>query len=515
MEDNNCGVCIEKFNKIASRKQAKCPYCDIKACVKCTQTYLMNSHEDPHCMGCRKGWSREVLDSFALITWIDGEYKRHRQNILVDRERSRLPAAQLIIERIKEADQRRPYLDELIKEEVRIAKLYREASQKRYAEEAKIQLLSRGLLPDGTASSTGEKRQFVMPCPATACRGFLSTAYKCGVCDIYACPDCREIKGTNKDSDHTCDPNTVQTVAAMKKECRNCPECGTSIFKIVGCSQMFCTQCNTPFDWNTGKKVTSGAIHNPHYFDYIRQLNGGQMPRQPGDIPCGNNLPTPWALDRILRRIPDNLKLSDKRTYVYNGLMTFNHMTGWEIPRLTNGAEDTDNTTYNLKYLRNEMTELKWKQVLQQREKRRMRRDEVRQRMEAFCGAASDIYGRFMGAMNSRDSMRITPLIESGADKLLRLKSIEEKDVADLLELYTTLCKLREMMNAEFMKLSYRYRCQIMWITDTMQHEKKRAPRVKVAGEDSDDGSDDESNESKGGKKEKVAKKPKNTVVAT
>jgi hypothetical protein len=221
-------------------------------------------------------------------------------------------------------------------------------------------------------------------------------------------------------------------------------------------------------------------------------------------------MPTPWAFDRILRRIPENLKLTDKRAYVYNGLMTFNHMRGWEIPRLTNGAEDTDNTIYNLKYLRNEMSELKWKQVLQQREKRRMRRDELRQRMEAFCGAASDIYGRFIGSMNGRDAMRNAPPIETALDRAQRLKNIEEKDLADLLELYTTLCKLRVMMNTEFMKLSYRYRCQIMWITETMQHEKKKAERFKVAGEDSDHGSDDDSKDST---KEKEAKKPKNTIV--
>ena len=465
MEEISCSICIEKFNKMPSKKQAKCPYCNIKVCVKCTQTYLIGSHEDPHCMGCRKGWSREVLDSFALITWIDGEYKKHREDILVDRERSRLPAAQLIIERIKEAEERRPILTELRAEELRIHKMHRDISEKLREEETRVNLLSRGLLPDSETATT-ERRIFVMPCPVSSCRGFLSSAYKCGVCDTYACSDCREIKGVSKDSPHTCDPKTVETVLALKKECKNCPECGTTIFKISGCAQMFCTQCHTSFDWSSGKKIISGPIHNPHYFDYIRQLNGGQMPRQPGDIPCGNNLPSAWHLDRLLRRITGATSVETKRMFVYTALLGFHHMSGWEIPNLTNRAEDTNNTDYNVKYLRNEINEAKWKQALQQREKRRMRRDEIRQRMEAFCGAANDIYWKFATSMKSRTDLP---------------KQCLTKDIVDLDEIYTTLMQLRTMMNTEFMKLSYRYRCQIIWFNEDMSYTKKRAPRQKEA----------------------------------
>jgi hypothetical protein len=72
-------------------------------------------------------------------------------------------------------------------------------------------------------------------------------------------------------------------------ETRACPKCGARVFKISGCNQMFCTACNDcAFDWVTGRIET--VIHNPHYYEFQRQLNGGQAPRVPGDILCGREI---------------------------------------------------------------------------------------------------------------------------------------------------------------------------------------------------------------------------------
>jgi hypothetical protein len=244
---------------------------------------------------------------------------------------------------------------------------------------------------------------------------------------------------------------------------------------------MFCTQCHTSFDWNTGKKIVSGPIHNPHYFDYIKQLNGGVVPRNPGDIPCGNNMPNPWTLDRALRVLPSDTSMMATRNIIYQALNTFNHMLGWEIPNNTNQVEDTDNTQYNLRYLRNEINETKWKQILQQREKRRSKRDEIRQRMEAFCGAASDIYGRYMNMMASHAENK-----DMKPEERLVARITETKNTA------TIILKIREMMNTELMKLSYRYRCQMIWIKEDMTYERKRAPRVKEEDESDNDNDSEE-----------------------
>ena len=486
-ESATCMVCIESFTKQPQRKQACCPYCDVKACVKCTQAYLIQTHEDAHCMGCRRGWTREVMDSMLLTTWLNGDYKKHRENVLLDREKSRLPAAQLLVERRKEGQALEPVRAGILEE---ITELERQINQKRveyYRISQRIETYYHGGVPGGAVAEVAERerRVFVMPCPASNCRGFLSQAYKCGVCDVYCCPDCREIKGFSQTDAHTCDPNTVATVRAMKKDTRPCPECGINIFKIEGCSMMFCTGCHTPFDWVTGKKITHGAIHNPHYFEYLRASNGGHMPRNPGDIPCVGNLPTAWTFDREASRRYPGLPhtLTD---WLFRALRTVHHIQQVEIPNQTNAAQDIDNTDLNVRYITQEIDEARWKQLLQAREKRRIKRDEIRLRFEAFVGACADIYGRIMAEARRGDVTENQTLggvtVRGTLTNNTKAKHAQMAIVCE--QAKDSLMALRTIFNEGQMDISKRYKCQVLQLTEqglSIEKKKYTSGRMKKA----------------------------------
>jgi len=80
-----------------------------------------------------------------------------------------------------------------------------------------------------------DKAHFVRQCPANDCRGFLSTQWKCGICERWTCPDCHELKGYDRDCDHQCDPNNVETAKLLANDSKPCPKCQSLIFKIEGC----------------------------------------------------------------------------------------------------------------------------------------------------------------------------------------------------------------------------------------------------------------------------------------
>mgnify|MGYP003347911829 FL=1 len=160
-----------------------------------------------------------------------------------------------------------------------------------------------------------DKVKFIKNCGKANCSGLLSSKWICGTCKTKYCKHCGEPKGiatdleiinneneneeeakqsspeeAKADSSHTCDPNLVETMKAIQKETKACPKCGINIYKIEGCSQMWCTNCHTAFDWTT-RRIETGRIHNPHYYDWQRKVNNGTAPRVVGDIPPCQQVP--------------------------------------------------------------------------------------------------------------------------------------------------------------------------------------------------------------------------------
>ena len=294
-----CNICCEKFNKSLNAKVI-CPFanCNFEACKTCIRTYLLGTTNDPHCMNCKNLWPVKFLVENLNRSYMDNEYKKHRKQLLVDREISRTPELMNLVERIKLIEHQTIELNELVKKYNEIRKLFYDISSKVSEKRSEIYRIKNG-------QDTGnERKKFIMPCPGDNCKGYLSTQYKCEVCKLFTCPDCFEIIGYSKEDPHTCLENNIKSAELIKKETKGCPQCGVRIFKISGCDQMWCTECKVAFSWNTGKIVISGAIHNPHYYNYLQQTGGAanNTPRNPGDIVCGGLIPY-YTMNSLVRFI--------------------------------------------------------------------------------------------------------------------------------------------------------------------------------------------------------------------
>lgn len=277
-EKTMCPVCCEPFTGHI-RKPIDCTFCDYSCCMTCVKKYMLNSFQDPHCMACKNPWNPEFIDKVLTRNFRINPLKKHREEVLFDRERSMLPDTQPFAERVKN--------NERVAAEI--------SKVQKQIKDLQIQTMTlRDQFIDSNAEVKKDKRMFIMGCPSGGCKGFLNDRYKCGLCEADVCKECREEK--HKDTEHVCDPGVVATIKLLAKDTQACPKCASQIHKISGCSQIFCVVCHIAFCWQTGEVVTNGVIHNPHYYEWIRANNNGEIPRDAGR-PNVLNVPVPNVLN--------------------------------------------------------------------------------------------------------------------------------------------------------------------------------------------------------------------------
>lgn len=281
-----CEVCCEKYNK-STHNKVKClsSGCGYEACKVCVRTYLLGTTNDPHCMNCKNQWTSQFLVSNLNKSYMDSDFKTHRKKLLAEREISRTPELMVLVERVARIEEEEKELAVLNEEYERVRKLMHEELKKVNAKRERIFRIR-----NGDDAEKDERKKFIMPCPGDNCKGYLSTQYKCELCKLFTCPDCFELIGYTKEDEHVCKDDNIKSAELIKKETKGCPKCGVRIFKISGCDQMWCTECKVAFSWNTGKMVVNVSIHNPHYYEYMKNSNVA-VTRNPGDVLCGGLLP--------------------------------------------------------------------------------------------------------------------------------------------------------------------------------------------------------------------------------
>jgi hypothetical protein len=289
MAEMECAICYDDFNK-SNRTQVTCKFCKINMCRACVRQYLLTTSNIPHCPGCKKSWDRDILIKATLSSYVNKTYRKHRGKILVDQEKSRIPDTMSAIENYMKIEELKKDMASFKEKEDKHVALWLSAQEDRKKCQELIRLYSEG-------KGKIEKREFKRACGVEDCRGFLSSQWKCGVCKIFTCKSCFEVIGEKKDDPHACNPNSIKSAQLIKKETKPCPSCATNIFKIIGCDQMFCTQCHVAFSWKSGMRI-NGVIHNPHFHEWVRL--GGQLAiNAPGAVMCGG-LPRVWAFSRQL-----------------------------------------------------------------------------------------------------------------------------------------------------------------------------------------------------------------------
>jgi hypothetical protein len=266
---------------------------------------------------------------------------------------------------------------------------------------------------------TTEKSEtkFVRSCPGEDCRGFLNSAWICGICECVTCKLCHEIKN---DSEHICNPDCVETAKLLSKDTKPCPTCHSQIFKISGCDQMWCTQCKTAFSWKSG--IIEKNIHNPHYYEWQRQ--NGTLERAQGDFECGREL-THRLHDQVKQIILSkhlNLfekKIMEKTIYkplnmviifhptihrLMNIIMNVIHINRIVLPSFQLVDTNIINEYSRIKYLRNQISEKDFKISIQKNDKKQRKNREIVQVLQLINIAVTDVAYRMLDNLRNSEA---------------------------------------------------------------------------------------------------------------
>jgi hypothetical protein len=334
---------------------------------------------------CNRDWTRQFIKSVFTATFINGKLKKHQEQLLFDNERALLPATQPIVERAIKIEETE------VKLRKAVDKIF-EYTRERNEIQAELYRLRNRETPV-------ERAEFVRACPDQECRGFLSTQWKCGICQKWACPQCHEIKGLDRDIEHTCNPDTLATARLLANDTKPCPNCRTGIFKIDGCDQMWCTQCHTAFSWKTGN--IEKVIHNPHYYEYLRRTRG-EVPRNPLDMVCGQNIMDGRFNHQIQTAMTQKKcdktndilfkETTQKIRFIERNALHYRYVI---IERIQEFDYERKNRQLRIYYLRKLLTQDELKIALQREEKKTLKNAETREVFQMLITTAEDIMNRF------------------------------------------------------------------------------------------------------------------------
>ena len=368
----SCNVCIENFNR-SSCYPIDCNFCDFRACRRCYETFLLSTNKNAHCMNCKHEWDYKNLLNLFTRKFIDGVYKKHMEVILFNLERELLSATQPIVDEQKRQKKIKAQIKEL---QDQVRNLNKQINS--YKKEL-----------ENASSFGGIPKTLLVKCNNGNCCGFLNSDWECNICERCVCSKCYELKECSNSCDsgdsrgsHICKLENIETIKLLNQETKTCPRCAFRIFKIDGCDQIFCTQCHTAFDWETGV-IINGAIHNPHYFEWLRENNSDE--RNLLEVRCGREIDHSFI---------SNISFICSRQIIIACEYIIDIRNN-ELPFYATNII-LDNQDLRIKYLNGTLTEEKFKNILQRRYKEKSMNLEIAYILSTYTNSFTEIMYRYL-----------------------------------------------------------------------------------------------------------------------
>lgn len=428
-----CPICREVFS-LSLRKEISCSHCLFSCCRFCFRKYLLQSTIEPNCMNCKIAFSYEFLIKSLPSTFWNGEYKEYRKNLLLAREESHLPETQEIL--IKMMKQSNLYqLEKKIRQKIKVLnheyrrlgliweQMSRVIEDERHGrrpirtdlplfecfdenympltDERDFFLYNNDEQERGERNKKSTGSSWVMSCPKEDCKGFLNDKQdKCPLCLTEICITCSKLK----ENLHECKEEDIKTLQLLKQNTKSCPSCHTSIYKVSGCDQMWCTYCNTPFSWKTGERINT-VIHNPHYFEYLQRRGSSLTTQQlPLEMNC-DDLPSIARVQQKLDQILDKKFGQLFNDWIFPFYRYIRHIENVDLPKYQNTVGQSC-VELRVSYLQHYLTKDQWKSELYKREKQEKKHTQYIQILETYVQVGKDCLRNFVENEPEKETLK-------------------------------------------------------------------------------------------------------------
>lgn len=263
-----CQICCNKYTS-KLRQRYTCTECTESACISCVFKYILSNLGDMKCLFC---------DNQIIITDLKDYLSETKYKELCNKEVDHL--FQIEIGMLEDTKI-------ILEEEQRMIEMNMMITWMRKDGFSDLQIFH-ALTETGYIKEKPNKHlALTHRCPR--CNGVIihstdtpQLEYTCNSCHALICGICIE----EKNVDHVCDENVLDTLKHIHATCDTCPKCHAVIEKESGgCDQMFCTKCKTTFSWSTRRITTKNEVHhNPHFYEWQRESKGDT--RNILDNPC-------------------------------------------------------------------------------------------------------------------------------------------------------------------------------------------------------------------------------------
>jgi hypothetical protein len=390
-------------------------------------------------MFCTRVFTRAILVKLLGNPYIEGKiFKDQIKELLFQEEKTLIPQTLPIIEHRKQIKNSIQYIKNL--ESERIDKIRKNEIIKDTIDDFKVigNIYAHRLYLTSLTSNKIDikKYKYKYPCANNQCNGFVNENWKCDLCEKTTCKHCFIIK----EEQHECNEEDIATATLIRSNSKPCPKCNISIIKSDGCDQMWCVNCHTTFDWKTLKIKTSGVVHNPEYFRYMRE-NGIPIQRNPNDDPCVN------IYDRAFNKLATiNTKIKKNGVFGSNWHLnmdfmfelyrSINHISEWEMEKLRSII--TNHTDWSkeerIKYLEKTIDEKQYKINLARKYKSNEFVKEITSLQETIIQVCKDTF---------------INIVEEFEDKFNQIDLKKKEKLDDIYDIKTCqkIIKLKEFIN--------------------------------------------------------------------